>query len=292
MAPQIVSKNRKFFAIEDRLADSPLHFLGFAAQHRRLVRDPDRFQVNIRIEPRRMCVLEMFEKRLFVAAVADVIADIIGILERQDDEIMSLAVTEGAGTGRLRLFVLGLAVNDRGRRFAGVFADPLPDAHHVAAGSVHDLAAAILDLLLNGKFGAESGDDDNIVGLQIGDVGLFVVAGQVLDAERRDLLVDLGIVNDFTNNEEPTVLENFARGVSKIDGAFDPVAKPKLLRQAHRDVAAAQNPAGAPDLVHDVAAIMRFDLLLHGRHHFRRAQVHLLARRRSAGDKIGAHRAE
>src|SRR5205085_951277 len=44
-----------------------------------------------------------------------------------------------------------------------------------------------------------------------------------------------------------------------------------------------------PNFVDDVAAIMRLDLLLHGGHHLRRAQVYFLARRRAAGDEVGGH---
>ena len=112
----------------------------------------------------------------------DVIANVIGIGQREDHEVMALAVAERARAGRLGFLVLGLAVNDRGGRFAGVFADAFPDAHDVAAGGVDDLAAAILDLLQNGKLGAEGGQDDDVVGLQLRDVGLFVLSGQVLDA--------------------------------------------------------------------------------------------------------------
>ena len=64
----------------------------------------------------------------------------------------------------------------------GIFADPFPNAHDVAASGIDDLAAAIFDLLQNGKLGSESGQDDDVVGLQFGDVGLLVLSGQVLDA--------------------------------------------------------------------------------------------------------------
>src|SRR3954469_23438136 len=117
---------------------------------------------------------------------------------------MSFSISQGAGAGRLGFFVLSLAMYDGGGRFAGIFADPLPNTHHVPAGRVHDLAAAILDLLLNRQFGSKRPNDDDIVWAKIGDVRLFVSTGQVLDAQRRNLLVDLRIVNDFADNEEAT----------------------------------------------------------------------------------------
>jgi hypothetical protein len=96
-------------------------------------------------------------------------------------------------------------------------------------------------------------------------------------------------VDDLTHDEKPAVMENFPRGVSEIDGTLDAVTKPKLFCQTHGDIAAPQNAAGAPHLVHNVASIMRLDLLLDGSHHLRRAQVHFLARRCAAGNEIGRH---
>ena len=112
----------------------------------------------------------------------DVIADVIRIGEREHDEIMTLAVAERARAGRLGFFVLGFAVDDRSGGFARVFANPFPDAHDVAAGGVDDLAAALLDLLQDGKLGPEGRHDDDIVRLQIRDVRLLVVPDQILDA--------------------------------------------------------------------------------------------------------------
>ena len=97
-------------------------------------------------------------------------------------------------------------------------------------------------------------------------------------------------MNDLADNEEPAVLENFMRGVSEIDRALDAVTKSKLLRQSHRDIADADQTAAAPNLVHDLAEIVRLDLLLHRRHHVGRAQVYFFARRRAAGDQVRAHK--
>ena len=69
-------------AIDDRLPNSPLHFFGLAAQHRGLIRHADRLQMHVGIEPGRMRALEFLEERLLVAAVPDVIANVIGIGER------------------------------------------------------------------------------------------------------------------------------------------------------------------------------------------------------------------
>ena len=147
-------------------------------------------------------------------------------------------------------------MNDRSHALAGIFAHPFPNAHDVAASSVDDLAAAILYLLQNGQLGSERGHDDDVVGPQFGDVGLLVSAGQVLDAERRNLLVHFRVVNDFADDEEATVLKNFAGGIGEIDGALDAVTKSKLLGQSHRHIADGNNPAVAPNPLDDIAAVM------------------------------------
>ena len=60
---------------------------------------------------------------------------------------------------------------------------------------------------------------------------------QIFDAERGNLLVNFRIVDNLADNIEPAILKNFARSIGQIDGAFDAVAKAKLLGQPHRDIA-------------------------------------------------------
>ena len=96
-------------------------------------------------------------------------------------------------------------------------------------------------------------------------------------------------MNDFADDEEAAVFENFARGVSEIDRALDAVAKTKLLRQPHRRFADFDDSALSTHFVDNIAAVMLLDLLLHRGHDVRRAQVHFLARGRSAGNEVGAH---
>src|SRR5215471_11123623 len=102
-------------------------------------------------------------------------------------------------------------------------------------------------------------------------------------------MIDLRIMNDFTDNEQSSFLEYFARCVSKIDGALDTVAEPKLLGQTHSRVADRNNSPGVSYFFNDIAAIMRLHLLLDGRHYVRRTQIHLLLCRRAAGNQVRAH---
>src|SRR6266446_4479106 len=117
--------------------------------------------------------------------------------------------------------MLGLAMDDGSSGLARVFTHSLPNAHDVAASGIDNLAAAILDLLQDRQFGSESRHNYNVIGLEIGNLGLFIVPGQVLDPERCDLLVHLRIVNDFSDDKEPAVFKNFTRSISEVDGAFD-----------------------------------------------------------------------
>src|SRR6202011_3041780 len=100
-------------------------------------------------------------------------------------------------------------------------------------------------------------------------------------------MIYLGVVNDLADNEEPALFENFARSVSEIDRALDPVTKAELLGEANGGVADCNDPSGAMHFVDDIAAIMLLALFLHRGHDVRRTQVYFLARRRSAGDEVG-----
>src|SRR5215471_1401931 len=101
-------------------------------------------------------------------------------------------------------------------------------------------------------------------------------------------MIDLRIVNDLADNEEPLVFENFARRIGEIDRSLDAVTKTELFRETHGRFANFNDPALSANLVDDVAAVMLFDLLLHRGHHVRRAEVYFLARGRSARDEVRA----
>src|ERR1051326_2838492 len=96
-------------------------------------------------------------------------------------------------------------------------------------------------------------------------------------------------MDDFANDEEATILENFARGVGEIDRALDAVTKTKLLGQSQHQVAGRDDSAVPADLVDDVAAIMRLDLFLNAGHYLRSTEVEFVARSRAAGDEVRAH---
>src|SRR5215831_5074685 len=102
-------------------------------------------------------------------------------------------------------------------------------------------------------------------------------------------MIDLGVMNNFSHNEQATILENLTRRVRQIDCAFDAVAKTKLLRQAHCRISNGNDSAGTPDLFDNIAAVVGLDLLLHGRHHVRRTQIDLLVGSRAAGNQVRAH---
>ena len=61
-----------------------------------MIRYADSFQMHIRIEPGGVCTAELVEELLLVAAVPDVIADVISIGEREHDHVMTFSVTKRA----------------------------------------------------------------------------------------------------------------------------------------------------------------------------------------------------
>ncbi len=74
------------------VSEPPLHVLGFAAQHRGLVGHANGLQMHIRVKARRISAAEFLEKLLFVAAVHDVIADVIGFGQREHHQVMTAAM--------------------------------------------------------------------------------------------------------------------------------------------------------------------------------------------------------
>ena len=147
--------------------EAALHFLGFATQHGGLVGHADGVQDGVGVKTGGIGALELLEELLLVAAIQDVVADVVGFIQVENDEIMTVAVGAGLRSGGLGFLVLGFAVDDAGDGFLGILAHAFPDTHHVAAGRVHQLAALFLELAAGGHFGAERRDDDGIAGVQL-----------------------------------------------------------------------------------------------------------------------------
>ena len=72
--------------------DAALNLLGFTAQHGGLVRHADGSQVDVGIKPLRIVAFKFFQKFLFITAVENVVTNVIGFLEVEDDKIVAAAI--------------------------------------------------------------------------------------------------------------------------------------------------------------------------------------------------------
>ena len=176
-----------------------LHFLGFASEHRGLISHADRLQVNVRIEALRISAFELFQELLLVAAVQNVVANVIGLGEVINHEVMAGAISGRLRSGRLGLLVPGFAVNDAGDRLLRVLPHAFPHTHHVAAGGVHHQTALLLQLFPGADLRPKGGDDDHVLRTQPGHLLLCRLRWNGADAHVADLIVDLGIVDDFSD---------------------------------------------------------------------------------------------
>ncbi len=70
------------------LLETALHFLRFVFHHGGLVGHADGDEVLVGIEAGGVGALELAEEFAFVTSLADVIADVIGLGEGEDDEVM------------------------------------------------------------------------------------------------------------------------------------------------------------------------------------------------------------
>src|SRR5579862_5069095 len=60
--------------------------------------------------------------------------------------------------------------------------------------------------------------------------------GEIIDAHVADLVVDLGVVNDFAEQVNGFFGRKiFSRGIGKVNRALDAVAKAEFLRELHRE---------------------------------------------------------
>jgi hypothetical protein len=253
--------------------DAALDLLGLAPHHRGLVGDPDPAQVEVGVEPLGVSAPEAFQERRFIPAVADVIAKKIGLAQVEQDEVVPFAANQRPARGGLGLLMLRFAVDDGGHVARGVLPDALPNAHHVAAGRIDDLAAALADLRQGLHIGAERGDDHHVLRGEPVEIGRAGFIDEVLDAQFADLLVDLRVMDDLAQDEDPAIRKHLGGGVGEVDGPFDAVTEAELLGQFHGDLPHGDGAAIGPQVFDDFAAVMGLDLGLHQGHHLGRPQV-------------------
>ena len=161
--------------------EAALDFFGFAAEHGGLVGDADGGKMEVGIKAFGVSALEAVEKFVSVAAVEDVVANVINFFECEDDKVVAVG-GGGLGAGGHGFFMPGFSVNNAGDAVAGVLADSLPNAHHIAAGSVDNGASNGRDSLSGGNFGSKSRDDDDILGAKLGKFVRLGAAGKGADA--------------------------------------------------------------------------------------------------------------
>ena len=198
-----------------------------------------------------------------------------------------MAGAEGRGLrgGGLGLLVLGLAVDDARHRFAGILPDPLPDAHHVAAGGVHQHAALGLEFLSRLNLRAERRNDHHVVRLELVHLGRAGLGRDGYNAHVANLVVDLGVVDDLAEQIDGAGRrKHAARGVGQIDGALDAVAEAEFLGQLDRQAPGSGEHAAVDANPGDqFAPIMRDDLGLYGLHDIRSSEIDFLWRRGRVG---------
>ena len=135
----------------------------------------------------------------------------------------------GARGGGTRFFMARFTMNDRGDACIGVAAHPLPYLHYVATGGVDYVAAAFIDFFHEGSGSAKGGHDDDVFLRQLVIACIHFLPGQRDDAHLDKLQIDIGIMDDFSDEKDSIIRKNPARCVGEVNGALDTVAEAKLF---------------------------------------------------------------
>lgn len=179
-------------------------------------------------------------------------------------------------------------MNDRSEAISGIRANAFPDAHDIATSGVDDGAAALLDEFHEPGFSTKSRDDNDVFGSQCGDLSEVLFDRDADDAFFIELAIDLGVVDDFPEQEDAVFSKDAAGGVGEVDGTLDAVAESEI---------AGETDNGLPDLDHTAfgangfdqrAAVVGIDLGLNAFHHLRGADINAAFGRRR-GRRRGAH---
>ena len=134
-----------------------------------------------------------------------------------------------------------------------------------------------LQFLARADLGAKRGNDDRVAGLQAFHFILRRLGGDDLDAHVLNLVVHLGVVDDFAEQINGRVRRVFGkifpRGIGQVNRALHAVAKSEFLRELHRQAVGGQHAAVGADAFDQFAAVMRQHLGLHGLHDVGAAEV-------------------
>jgi len=128
--------------------------------------------------------------------------------------------------------VVVLSVDDGGVAIPGIALDSLPDVQHRAAGGIHQHASHGAETLEISDRHPKGRHDHHIVRRHRPEIELAVGAmGQQRDPHMPELLVDMGVVDDLTDQEEPPIRKLGSGLVRVLDRAIHSVAEAKLPRQ-------------------------------------------------------------
>ena len=169
--------------------------------------------------------------------------------------------------------MLRLSMDDRCDALGGILTDAFPDAHHIATGGVHNLTADFLHKGNERGLGAKCGNDHDILGLQDGEVIWLGARRQAVDAQGRNLGVDIRVVDDFTEEINISIGKNLARRVSEVDRPFHAVAKTKFFCESKGGCAEAKAATLRADAFDQFAVVVFFYLCLDVGHHIRRPDI-------------------
>ena len=178
-------------------------------------------------------MVEGFQERAAVAAVADVVARVRSLGAVEHHEVVAAAALAGLGRRGLGLLVPVLAVDHRGEALLGVALDVLPDVQHRAAGRVHQRAAACHERFEQLEGDAERRQDDDVVARD--RIDRFARVGQEADALARSWSLTCGLWMISPVRKIRRSGKRDPRLVGVVHRAVHAVAEAELAREVDRE---------------------------------------------------------
>ena len=146
-----------------------------------------------------------------------------------------------------------LAVYDRRVSALCVTAHVLPHVQHRAAGGVDERAPAALELLKHRHRHAKCRKNHDVVGLEALDRPRRIA--EEAHAHGPQLIVDVGVVDDFAGQIDRPIRKPPARLVGVVHGAIDPVTEAEFARQMDREAPGAVGEVVGLDLLDEGAVV-------------------------------------
>jgi hypothetical protein len=233
--PKVLVQSFGAIAADDALPNLFRYGKRLAGEHGCLVSQSHPSEVPLEIEPWGDCLTEPGLELGDTASMLDKVTDEPSFVLVEHDEISTARMLHHLAGGRLGFFVVVLAMDDGGVTIAGIALHPLPHVQDRSTRGVYQNAANGAEPLEVPDGDAKRRHDHDVFRGNLAEIEVpILTVAQKRDPHLGELLIDMGIMDDLSNEKESAVGKLGPGLIGVLYRAIDAIAESELSRQPER----------------------------------------------------------